>query len=214
MEMKRGELLSRIACGRAGIDGRVVRNGELTQTERHKLMVELDAIRGWAMTIWDNSGVTLPRLAGMAAIDRRRHGARLLVIDYLGLIEKTDHRQSTYAHVSDATRKLKNLASELEIPILLLCQLNRDGDGTRPRLSHLRDSGSIEQDANIVCFTHRENDKDYINIEKHRNGDVGSIEVVFDRPSTTFRDVDVFAPSSPTHPNAAGVSVTGTRWNV
>lgn len=187
-EMTTDELLERLACGRAGIDSRLIHSGKLPPKSRSRLLEEIELMRELPITFWDRTGVTMPQLAGMASIDVRRFGAKLLVVDYLGLIERTDPKQSTYAHISETTRKLKNLAGELKIPVLLLCQLNREGEGKRPTLASLRDSGSIEQDANIVLFTHAEDAKNFIIVEKHRSGDTGAVEVLFDKPSTTFRD--------------------------
>jgi len=210
-EMTTDELLERLACGRSGIDSRLIHSGELSPSSRSRLLEEIDRMRELPITFWDRTGVTMPQLAGMASIDVRRFGAKLLVVDYLGLIERTDPKQSTYAHISDTTRKLKNLAGELKIPILLLCQLNREADGKRPTLASLRDSGSIEQDANIVMFTHSENEQNYILVEKNRSGDTGAVEVIFDKRATTFRDANTITAANPLYPSAE-VQTSGSRW--
>jgi replicative DNA helicase len=127
----------------------------------------------------------------------------LIVVDYLQLMVPTQSRNSdnVVQQVTEISRSLKNLARELEVPVLALSQLSRavEQRGGKPRLSDLRDSGSIEQDADVVMFIHRE---DKINadsgrpniaeimIEKHRNGPTGKVELYFDGEKTTFLDIE------------------------
>jgi replicative DNA helicase len=128
----------------------------------------------------------------------------LIVVDYLQLMVPTQSRHSdnVVQQVTEISRSLKQLARELEIPVLALSQLSRavEQRGGKPRLSDLRDSGSIEQDADVVMFIHREDKQDKtggareniaeILIEKHRNGPTGMVELFFDGQKTTFMAVD------------------------
>ena len=134
---------------------------------------------------------------------KREHGIGLLVVDYLQLMAPTATRSSDslVQQVTEISRSLKTLARELEVPVLALSQLSRAVEQRRgkPRLSDLRDSGSIEQDADVVMFIHREDkmnsDADQTNIaeiliEKHRNGPVGKVELYFDERRVTYLPID------------------------
>ena len=134
---------------------------------------------------------------------KREHGLGLLIVDYLQLMVPTGARatDSLVQQVTEISRSLKTLARELDVPVLALSQLSRavEQRGGKPRLSDLRDSGSIEQDADVVMFIHREDkqsrDSEKTNIaeiliEKHRNGPVGKVELYFDEKRTTFTSID------------------------
>jgi replicative DNA helicase len=144
----------------------------------------------------------------MRAVARRlksEKGLGLIVVDYLQLMVPTNsrHNDNLVQQVTEISRSLKQMARELEVPVLALSQLSRAvesrGDSGRPKLSDLRDSGSIEQDADVVMFIHREDkyNKDSakpnianIIIEKHRNGPTGQVELYFDEKKTTFLSID------------------------
>ena len=114
-----------------------------------------------------------------------------MVVDYLGLVRPADPKRPRHEQMGQVSADLKALAKELELPVLALCQVNREADGTEPRLSHLRDSGSIEQDADVVLFIHRdETDKDAAKliVAKHRHGDTGAVRLAWDAPRTRFAD--------------------------
>jgi replicative DNA helicase len=132
-------------------------------------------------------------------------GLGLVIIDYLQLITPsiTGANVSTVQQVTEISRSLKGMARELDVPVIALSQLSRAVEQRRgrPRLSDLRDSGSIEQDADVVMFIHREdmmgsrgadekNNVAEILIEKHRNGPVGKVDLMFDNEKTTFKSVD------------------------
>ena len=124
-----------------------------------------------------------------------------IVVDYLQLLTTTKIYESMVSQVTEISRSLKSLAKELDVPVLALSQLSRavESRGGKPRLSDLRDSGSIEQDADVVMFIHREDKfKDAtektniaeILIEKHRNGPLGKVELYFDEKRVTFLEVE------------------------
>jgi replicative DNA helicase len=136
---------------------------------------------------------------------KRENGLDLIVVDYLQLLAPTNARatDSLVQQVTEISRSLKHLARELDVPVLALSQLSRAVEQRRgrPRLSDLRDSGSIEQDADVVMFIHREdmmgeragsekNNIAEILIEKHRNGPVGKVDLFFDDKRTTFTSLD------------------------
>jgi replicative DNA helicase len=130
---------------------------------------------------------------------KREHGLDLIIVDYLQLLAPVHSRanDNLVQQITEISRSLKNLAREMDVPVIALSQLSRavEQRGGKPRLSDLRDSGSIEQDADVVMFIHRD---DKVNkeserpniaeilIEKHRNGPVGQIELYFDDKKTTF----------------------------
>jgi len=131
---------------------------------------------------------------------KKENGLDLIIIDYLQLIHPTKNYDSMVNQVTEISRALKGLARELNVPVLALSQLSRavEARGGRPRLSDLRDSGSIEQDADVVMFIHREDkNKDEsektniaeILIEKHRNGPTGKIDLYFNEKKTSFEDL-------------------------
>ncbi|MEK7201882.1 MAG: DnaB-like helicase C-terminal domain-containing protein, partial [Patescibacteria group bacterium] len=134
---------------------------------------------------------------------KREQGIGLIIVDYLQLMAPTNTKasDSMVQQVTEISRSLKSLARELEVPVLALSQLSRavEQRGGKPRLSDLRDSGSIEQDADVVMFIHREDrtkeDSDRQNIaeiliEKHRNGPTGKVDLYFDSKRTSFQSMD------------------------
>ena len=140
----------------------------------------------------------------MKALSRRIKAEKsldLIVVDYLQLMTTSKNYDSMVNQVTEISRSLKSLAKELDVPVLALSQLNRavESRGGKPRLSDLRDSGSIEQDADVVLFIHREDRYDKssarpnvakIIIAKHRNGPVGEVELYFDDKHASFTNLD------------------------
>ncbi len=134
---------------------------------------------------------------------KREHGLDMIVVDYLQLMVPTNSRaqDNLVQQVTEISRSLKQLAREMDVPVIALSQLSRavEQRGGKPRLSDLRDSGSIEQDADVVMFIHRDDkinkESDRPNIaeimvEKHRNGPVGKVELFFDDKRTTFMSLE------------------------
>ncbi len=140
----------------------------------------------------------------MRATARRlkaHHGLGLIVVDYLQLMNTSKNYDSMVNQVTEISRSLKGLARELDVPVLALSQLSRavESRGGKPKLSDLRDSGAIEQDADVVMFIHREKGEEGVGrdnnaevlIEKHRNGPTGLVKLYFDGEKATFLDVEV-----------------------
>lgn len=205
LEMSSQQLVDRILAAESQVDSWKLRTG-------HNLSVENDfkAIRD-AMNRLSEAPIYIDdqpanNILKMRAVARRlksEKGLGLIVVDYLQLMVPTQarHSDNMVQQVTEISRSLKQLARELEVPVLALSQLNRavESRGGEPRLSDLRDSGSIEQDADVVMFIHREDkyNKDSakpniakIMIEKHRNGPTGYAELYFDDKKTTFISVD------------------------
>mgnify|MGYP000877232346 CR=1 FL=1 len=149
----------------------------------------------------DQAGTNIVRMRSIIRRIKAEHGLGLIVIDYLQLMSPMKNHDSMVNQVTEISRGLKGIAKEFNVPVLALSQLSRavESRGGRPRLSDLRDSGSIEQDADIVMFIHNEdkykNKEERTNIieilvEKHRNGPVGKVDLYFDEAKTTFQNLD------------------------
>ncbi|MDA7950726.1 MAG: replicative DNA helicase [Pirellulaceae bacterium] len=202
LEMGAMELIDRLLCSRTQVNGHRLRNGTISQEEQERLVAEASQISDAPLFVDDSPTRTVTEVAAAARRIRRRHKKlSLIVIDYLQLIEPDDSKIPRQEQVSRMTRRLKGLARELEVPILCLAQLNRQSEATNdniPKLSHLRESGAIEQDADVVMFVHREEyyhrgeeAKQYegqakIIIAKQRSGPIGDVELRWEKDHTRF----------------------------
>ncbi|MCE5303901.1 MAG: replicative DNA helicase [Planctomycetaceae bacterium] len=207
LEMARFELAQRMLCSQGRIDANKFRSGFLSKDDRSKL-VEASAKLGKApMVVDDTPARTCTEIAACARRLKRKQGLGLIVIDYLQLINPDDPRDPRQEQVAKMARRLKAMARELEIPVLCLAQLNRQTEqgkeGHRPRLSHLRESGAIEQDADVVMFIHREEyyhtreeaqqqgiagQADVI-VAKQRNGPTGDVKLAWFDKYTRFENL-------------------------
>jgi replicative DNA helicase len=195
LEMKERELVTRVLCGRATVDSKHVRAGNITADDVAAMETERYKIATVPTRVWSPSVATIQRIRAVAKTTKAMHGLEYLIIDYIGLV-KTEHRnkgESRANEVGEISKSIKRLAKELDIPILLLCQLNREADLQKPRLANLRESGDIEQDADAVIFLHNPGESngdttrsiDAI-VAKHRHGSIGEAKVLFDPRSTSF----------------------------
>ena len=155
------------------------------------------------------------RMKALARRLKAEKGLDLVVVDYLQLMTTSKNYDSMVNQVTEISRSLKSLAKELNVPVLALSQLSRaiESRGGKPRLSDLRDSGSIEQDADVVIFIHREDkgkdESEKTNvaellIEKHRNGPTGRVELYFDEKTTTFLNLEKSSLSEFSESKASG----------
>jgi replicative DNA helicase len=159
LEMSALELGDRLLCSVAEVNGHRLRNGTITAEERRKLVRTAGEISEAPLYIDDSPSRTMTEIAANARRLKRRENLGLVVIDYLQLIEPDNSRDPRQEQVAKIARRLKGLARELSVPVLCLAQLNRQVEASRdnkPQLSHLRESGAIEQDADVVMFVHRE----------------------------------------------------------
>lgn len=215
LEMSALELGDRLLCSRARVNSHRLRNGQLSGEESRKL-VQTAADVSWApLFIDDSPSRNMTEIAATARRLKRRDNLALVVIDYLQLIEADNSRDPRQEQVARVARRLKGLARELSIPVLCLAQLNRQVEATRdnkPQLSHLRESGAIEQDADVVMFVHREEyyesnpeDRDRVKgqadllVKKQRNGPTGDVKLTWLHDFTRFENsqhvpYDEFAP--------------------
>jgi replicative DNA helicase len=212
LEMSFDQLGDRLLIAQSGIDGHRMRNGTLSNEDRVRLVEAAGEISSWPLYIEDDASLRPTTVASLARRLARKAKAPigLLIVDYLQLLdpEQTNSRdQNRQQEVAFASRFLKKLAKELACPVLAVAQLNRkteDAGDRRPRMSHLRESGAIEQDADVVLFVHREEyylrgeeareaeGKAEIIVAKQRNGPPGTIELRWDKRSMRFQNL---APS-------------------
>ena len=206
LEMACLELADRLLCSAAQVNGHRLRNGTISQEDRRRLVQKSAEISSSPLYIDDTPGRTLTEIAAVARRLKRKQGLSLIVIDYLQLIEPDNPRDPRQEQVAKIARRLKTMSRELDVPVLCLAQLNRQAEvsrDNRPRLNHLRESGAIEQDADVVMFVHREEyyqttDEDRervkgqaeIIIAKQRNGPIGDIKLLWQHDYTRFVNLE------------------------
>jgi len=205
LEQSRIELAERLLCCHARVDSHKLRKGHLSSEDLEKL-IEAGGILGQAkLFIDDTPGQGMLRIAANARRLKLRHDIRLVIIDYLQLIEPDNRRDSRQEQVAHISRRLKFLARELKIPVMALAQVNRsseDRQDHRPRLADLRESGSIEQDADTVMMLHRPELYEpgqhegvvEVLIAKQRNGPTGEITLTFLKQFMRYENFAVEAP--------------------
>ncbi|HEV3203912.1 MAG TPA: replicative DNA helicase [Gemmataceae bacterium] len=205
LEQSRIELAERLLCCHARVDSHKLRKGHLNSEDLEKL-IEAGGVLGQAkLYIDDTPGQGMLRIAANARRLKLRHDIRLVIIDYLQLIEPDNRRDSRQEQVAHISRRLKFLARELQIPVMALAQVNRsseDRQDHRPRLADLRESGSIEQDADTVMMLHRPELYEpgqhegvvEVLIAKQRNGPTGEITLTFLKHYMRYENYAVDAP--------------------
>ncbi len=203
LEMSKEQLVQRMLCSEGAIDSQRLRTGQLEGEEWGKLIGTADKLSKAKIYIDDTPGITVMELRSKARRLKAEHGLELVVIDYLQLMQGRSARNSDsrQQEISEISRSLKALARELNVPVVALSQLSRSVESRqvkKPMLSDLRESGSLEQDADIVMFLYREDyyDQDTENkniteviIAKHRNGPVDTVSLFFQKEFTKFRDL-------------------------
>lgn len=203
LEMGAIELADRLLCSYARVNGHQLRNGTISKEDRLRLVEKAGEISQAPLFVDDSPGRTVTEIAaGARRIARREGRLGLIVIDYLQLCEPDNPKDPRQEQVARMTRRLKGLAREMQVPILCLAQLNRQAESgdNIPRMAHLRESGAIEQDADVVMFVHREeyyhrgeDAAQYaglakIVLAKQRNGPVGDVDLIWKRDFTRFEN--------------------------
>ncbi len=203
LEMSTEQLVQRLLCMEAAVDSQRIRTGFIDEFEWRRISEAFGILSDAPIYIDDSAGITTNELRMKARRLKAEHDLKLVVVDYLQLMQGRG-LENRVQEVSEISRSLKALARELDVPVIALSQLSRAVESRqdhRPMLSDLRESGSIEQDADIVLFIHREElykpDTDRKNIAdiivaKHRNGPVGQIPVRFFPSQTRFADLEVY----------------------
>ena len=201
LEMSKEQLVQRMICSESAVDSQKMRSGMLEERDWGKLLKGANMIASAPIFIDETPGITVLELRSKARRLKAEHDLKLIVIDYLQLMSgggssREDNRQQ---EISEISRSLKALARELRVPVLALSQLSRGVEqrqNKRPMLSDLRESGSLEQDADIVMFLYREdyyerevqsaNNEAEVIIAKHRNGPTGTVKLFFHKQFTRF----------------------------
>lgn len=204
LEMSQDQIIDRMISSTAHVDLWKIRTGKrLEDNDFMRIQDALNTLSEAPIFIDDGLTSSVLQMRAMARRLQAEHGLGLLIVDYLQLIQPRRDSDSVVSQVSEISRSLKALARELNIPVLALSQLSRavEQRGGRPRLSDLRDSGSIEQDADVVMFIHREtqNHEDpeagniaELIVAKHRNGPTGKVDLVFNRAWASFADPEKY----------------------
>lgn len=205
LEMSKEQLVDRLLASEAGVDAWNLRTGNLTDDDFEKLGRAMGSLSEASMYIDDTPGITVSDVRTKARREAHRQPLGLIVVDYLQLMSggsRFSGESNRVQEISEISRGLKGIARELNVPVIALSQLSRSVESRSPQipqLSDLRESGSIEQDADIVAFIYRE---EYYNpeterrgitdlfIKKHRNGPTGHIEFYFDKEKQHFMGVD------------------------
>lgn len=202
LEMPKEELAQRFLCSQARIDGKRLKTGHLQETDWSRLTTAINALSDAPIYIDDSSNLSVMEIRSKARRMKSKHNIGIIIIDYLQLMKGNPiFKGDVNKEVSDISRQLKALSKELNIPVIALAQLNRAVESRtdkRPMLSDLRDSGGIEQDADLVCFIYRDsyytkkedNKVSEIIIAKHRNGPVATVNLVFLNQYATFVSMD------------------------
>ena len=203
LEMSRQQLAQRMMCSRAQIDAQRVRKGLLTAGEYQRLAMMVNEMNKMPIWVDDSPGLTPLELRAKCRRLKQQHDIKAIMIDYMQLMDNPGV-ESRQQQISDISRSIKAVARELYVPVIALSQLNRGSegrDGHRPRMSDLRESGSIEQDADVIALLHREDyyrqtEPDFIPdniaeviIAKQRNGPTGTVKLTWDNKTTTFKNL-------------------------
>ena len=205
LEMGKEQLVDRLLSMESGVDAWALRTGNLTDADFEKIAQAMGSLSEAPIYIDDTPGITVSDLRTKARREAHHHQLGLIIVDYLQLMSggsKYSGSENRVQEISEISRGLKLVARELNVPLIALSQLSRSVENRSPQipqLADLRESGSIEQDADVVAFIYRE---EYYNpetdrksitdilIKKHRNGPTGGVELYFDREKQRFRSID------------------------
>lgn len=205
LEMPAEQLITRSIAAMGGIDSNQLRTGEIIKTNINKYHAAAERVSKCNLYIDDTPGIKINEIIAKCRRLKQEHGLCLIVIDYLQLIVGSGKSDSRQQEVSEISRQLKSLARELEVPLIALSQLSRaveKREDKRPMMSDLRESGAIEQDADIIAFLYREDYQNLnndnpsdtgiieINIAKHRNGATAKVELAFEKNFSRFSNLD------------------------
>lgn len=203
LEMGADQLVQRMLCAEGNIDSQRLRSGQLQPDDWGKLTMAMGSLSNAGIFIDDSPGIRVSEIRSKCRRLKQEHGLGMIMIDYLQLIQGSGNsKENRQQEVSEISRSLKALARELEVPLIALSQLSRGVESRqdkRPMMSDLRESGSIEQDADIVGFLYRDDYYDSesekqniieIIISKQRNGPTGTVDLAFVKEYNKFVDLD------------------------
>lgn len=199
LEQSRAEVSERILSMESHIPVDMLRKSDISDQTRDTIMANANVVGSWPIDIDDTPGRTVTTIGAIARLSQRRYGTKLMLIDYLQLVEPNDRRVPREQQVAEISRGLKRIARELKIAVICLAQLNRQIESRtdrKPQLSDLRESGSIEQDADTVLMIDRPGSYDTnadknaatLFLRKNRNGVTGEIDLNWNGPTMEFRE--------------------------
>lgn len=192
LEMSTEQMIQKILAKEARVNSRKIRNGDLQDTEIDKIGQACIEVSSLKMNILTKIR-TIQQIEIAARRMKNRNKLDLLIIDYLQLVKSSAKFQSREQEVADISRTLKLLSIELEIPIIALCQLNRNASRNEPTLADIRESGSIEQDADNVIFLYQENEENNVvtvDLQKQRAGNTGKLKLKFNKANSEFINLE------------------------
>jgi replicative DNA helicase len=205
LEMGKEQLVDRLLAMESGVDAWALRTGNLTDSDFEKIGRAMGTLSEAKIYLDDTPGLTVSDLRTKARREAHRHGVSLIIVDYLQLMSggsRFSGSDNRVQEISEISRGLKGVARELNVPVIALSQLSRSVESRTPQipqLADLRESGSIEQDADVVAFIYRE---EYYNpesenknvmtilIKKHRNGPTANVDLYFERDKQRIRSLD------------------------
>ncbi|MBR4173041.1 MAG: DnaB-like helicase C-terminal domain-containing protein, partial [Clostridia bacterium] len=202
LEMPKSMIVRRILCSQALIDSQKILTGKFEGEDWARLGKVLDKIAAAPLYIDDSSNITVSEIHAKCQRIKQVHGLSMVIIDYLQLMQDDAHTESRQVEISAISRALKIMSKELDVPVIALSQLSRANEARkdkRPMLSDIRESGAIEQDADMVIFIYRDDyynpdtqDKNIaeINIAKHRTGEVGTFKLGWQGKYTKFVNIE------------------------
>ena len=201
LEMTKEQLFLRLLCSQARVDSHRLRTGTLTKTDWTKMTLGFGQLADAEIYIDDSPGISILEMRAKARRLKLERGLDLLIVDYLQLVRGRSRYENRTQEISEISRSLKGLAKELNLPLIAISQLSRApetrGGDRRPQLSDLRESGAIEQDADVVAFVYREEvfrpseenrGRATLIIGKQRNGPIGDVDLVFLKEYTRFEN--------------------------
>lgn len=201
LEMSKEQLVLRMLCSEAQVEGTRLRTGYLAESDWPKLTMAAGTLSDAPIFIDDTAALSVLELRAKARRLKSEHGLGMIIIDYLQLMKGRGKAESRQQEISEISRSLKALAKELNVPVIAVSQLSRKTEertGNRPQLSDLRESGAIEQDADLILFLFREEvyhrteenrGKAEVIIGKQRNGPIGKVDLAFLDKYTSFKDL-------------------------
>ena len=200
LEMSDLALMIRLLSAEAGIDSHKLRTGFFAQSDYPKIFAAAELVHDAPLIFVDKPGMTMQNIQSMARMLRSEEKIEIIFIDYIGLIASESNLSQRWEQIGQVSRSLKGLARELNIPVVALSQLRREAENQKPHLSDIRESGSLEQDADMVIFLNREREIEksiedqeaetgqrvQLMLAKNRNGPVGTISLYYKKHLTKF----------------------------
>lgn len=192
LEMRDRDLVSRVLVATAGYNHQSIRTGNIDRMCIDDMKLARGKLGRPPLFVWSPGRVKAGMIHATAAVLKASHALRLLIVDYIGYVRPDDPSKQRYEQVGEIAKSLRDIGQHLQIPVICLAQLNREADSAEPKLSNLRESGDIEQDADVVAFLHHPESKDKTRVDlivaKDRQGAAGRTSLLWHPEQTRFED--------------------------